>query len=159
MREVYDLLLDVLKLIVAGVAGGGLMGGIVALRKQRSEEPLTAAQVAESTSSTIGEGYKALLAEQRASADRTIQQLQRTEQRLTAMDEKIAAQNLRIDDLEATLEDRNRRLSIWEMWHKHNLTPNWERLRGLDTPPPPPSASPSELSPEERTNGQHRYQG
>lgn len=138
----YDALLDILKLLVAGIAGGGLTGGIVAIRKQRAEEPLTAAQVAESASNTLGEGYKALLAEQRASADRTLEQLQRTEERLTLMEAKISRQAARIDDLELTVDDRNRRLAVWEMWHRHNLTPNWLRLRERDQPPPPPYPDP-----------------
>lgn len=129
------LLIEIIKLVVAGVAGGGLLGGIVALRKQRSEEPLTAAQVAESTSATIGEGYKALLAEQRVSSARL-------EARIASLETHITQQDSRIDYLEVTLDDRNRRLAIWEMWHRHNLTPNWDRLRKDDTPPPPPYPDP-----------------
>lgn len=132
------LLIEIVKLIVAGVAGGGLMGGIVALRKQKAEEPLTAAQVAESTSATIGEGYQALLKEQRQSADRM-------EARISSLEQQINQQNTRIDDLELTLEDRNRRIAIWEMWHKHNLTPNWDRWRQEPTPPPPPYPDPDAL--------------
>lgn len=132
------LLIEIVKLIVAGVAGGGLMGGIVALRKQRAEEPLTAAQVAESTSATIGEGYKALLAEQRASAAQL-------EARIASLETQLNKQATRIDDLEVTLDDRNHRLAIWEMWHRHNLTPNWARLRQDDNPPPPPYPDPDAL--------------
>lgn len=132
------LIIEIIKLVVAGVAGGGLMGGIVALRKQRAEEPLTAAQVAESTSATIGEGYKALLAEQRASAERL-------EARIASLETQLGKQSTRIDDLEVTLDDRNRRLAIWEMWHRHNLTPNWDRLRQDVTPPPPPYPDPDAI--------------
>lgn len=135
----YDLLIDLVKLLVAGVAGGGLMGGIVAIRKQRAEEPLTAAQVAESTSATLGDGYRTLLAEQRASNDRTVAQLERTEARLVNLETRFAQQAARIDELEEAIEDRNRQIAIWEMWHRHNLVPNWNWLRERDSPPPPPA--------------------
>lgn len=136
-----DLIIDLVKLCVAGIAGGGLMSGIVAFRRQRAEEPLTAAQVAETTSGTLSEGYRALLAEQRASYDRTVEQLTRTEQRLSAMEARLATHQARIDDLEITLADRDRRLTVWEMWHRHNLTANWASVRAEETPPPPPYPS------------------